>query len=70
MAPAEIAATQLEMLVEAACRYRPVMDLLTAVHEIRNGRDPDDDAADLLDAASVAALLARAQRINDGIDRE
>jgi hypothetical protein len=61
---------QLELLVEAACRYGVVLDLLSAIHELRNGRQLDLADANLLDAASVAALLARLERLNQGIDLE
>lgn len=70
MALAHITTRQLEMLVEAACRYGVVLDLLSAIHELRNGRQLDPDDADLLDAASVASLLARLERLNKGIDTE
>lgn len=70
MAPADVAATQLELLIEAACRYGPVMDLLSVIHQMRNGRHLELADTDLLDAASIAALLARAERLSQGIDRE
>jgi hypothetical protein len=70
MALARITTRQLEVLVEAACRYGVVLDLLSAIHELRNGRQLDADDASLLDAASVASLLARVERLNKGIDME
>ncbi len=63
-------AYKLEILVEAACRYSLVMDLLTLVHDIRNGRQIDPAKSELLNTASIAALLARAERRNHGIDPE
>jgi hypothetical protein len=70
MAIADITTRQLEILVEAACRYRVVLDLLLAIHELRSGRQLDSAEADLLDAASVASLLAKLERLNQGIDME
>lgn len=70
MALADITTRQLEMLVEAACRYGVVLDLLSVIHEMRNGRQLAPDDSNLLDAASVAALLARLERRNQGIDME
>jgi hypothetical protein len=70
MALAEFKARQLEILVEAACRYGVVLDLLTAIHALRNGRQLDSADANLLDAASVASLLAKLERVNQGIDME
>jgi hypothetical protein len=70
MAFTDMTTRQLEILVEAACRYRVVLDLLSVIHELRNGRQLDPDDANLLDAASVAALIARLERLNQGIDME
>lgn len=74
MARAEYEAYKLEVLVEAACRYTLVMDLLSVIHdmhtEMRNGQQINFAESELLNTASVAALLARAERINQGIDRE
>jgi hypothetical protein len=70
MALADITTRQLEILVEAACRYGVVLELLSAIHEMRNGRQLDSADASLLDAASVASLLARLERVNQGIDTE
>jgi hypothetical protein len=70
MAFTDTTTRQLEILVEAACRYRVVLDLLSVIHELRNGRQLDPDDANLLDAASVAALIARLERLNQGIDIE
>lgn len=74
MARAEYEAYKLEILVEAACRYSLVMDLLATIHEMqtemRNGQQVDFTNSELLNTASVAALLARAERISQGIDRE
>jgi hypothetical protein len=66
----DITTRQLEILVEAACRYGVVLDLLSVIHELRNGRQLDSADSDLLDAASVAALLAKLERLNQGIDIE
>lgn len=74
MARVEYEAYKLEILVEAACRYTLVMDLLSAIHDIqqemRNGQPINIADSDLLNTASVAALLARAERLNQGIDKE
>lgn len=76
MVRVEYEAYKLEILVEAACRYTLVMDLLSAIHdmqkEMRNGQPINlaDSEFELLNTASVAALLARAERLNQGIDKE
>lgn len=74
MVRAEYEAYKLEILVEAACRYTLVMDLLATIHdmqrEMRNGQQVNIADSELLNTASVAALLARAERINLGIDPE
>ena len=70
MALSDITARQLEILVEAACRYGVVLDLLSVIHMLRNGRELGSADADLLDAASVAALIAKLERVNQGIDIE
>ncbi|TCS37847.1 hypothetical protein EDC30_103139 [Paucimonas lemoignei] len=74
MARVEYEAYKLEVLVEAACRYTLVMDLLSAIHdmqkEMRNGQPINFAESELLNTASVAALLARAERLNQGIDKE
>jgi hypothetical protein len=74
MARAEYEAYKLEILVEAACRYTLVMDLLCAIHDMqkdmRNGQQINFAESELLNTASVAALLARAERRSQGIDRE
>lgn len=74
MARAEYEAYKLEILVEAACRYTLVMDLLLAIHdmqtEMRNGQQINFADSELLNTASVAALLARAERRSQGIDSE
>lgn len=74
MARAEYEAYKLEILVEAACRYSLVMDLLSTIREMqtemRNGQPVNFANSELLNTASVAALLARAERLNQGIDRE
>jgi hypothetical protein len=57
-------------MVEAACRYGIILELLSVIHEMRNGRQLDREDSDLLNTASVAALLARAERLNKGIDIE
>jgi hypothetical protein len=70
MAIADVRARQLEVLVEAACRYGVVLELLSAIHELQNGRQLDSADATLLDAASTASLLARLERLHQGIDME
>lgn len=74
MARADYEAYKLEILVEAACRYSLVMDLLATIHEMqtemRNGQPVNFADSELLNTASVAALLARAERLSQGIDRE
>jgi hypothetical protein len=70
MAQTELNAYKLEILVEAACRYALVMELLTIIHDMRNGRPIDFAESELLNAASFAAPLARAERLNQGIDCE
>ncbi|MEN3365306.1 MAG: hypothetical protein V7606_2580 [Burkholderiales bacterium] len=70
MALSDITTRQLEILVEAACRYGVVLDLLSVIHMLRNGRELGSADADLLDAASVAALIAKLERVNQGIDME
>ena len=74
MARAEYEAYKLEVLVEAACRYSLVMDLLSAIHDMqngmRNGQQMSCADSELMNTASVAALLARAERLSQGIDRE
>jgi hypothetical protein len=60
--------TTLETLVEAACRYGTVLDLLSVIHDMRKGQTLESTEADLLDTASIAALLAKVERINQGID--
>lgn len=66
----ECEAYKLEILVEAACRYALVMDLLFLIHDMRNGQQLDIAESELLNTASVAALLARAERLCQGIDKE
>ncbi len=66
----EFDAYKLEILVEAACRYALVMELLSVIHDMRNGQPIDFAESDLLKAASVAAPLARAERLSQGIDYE
>lgn len=66
----ESQACKLEILVEAACHYTLVMDLLCIIHDMRNGRPIDADSAALFDTASTAALLASAERLRQGIDHE
>lgn len=70
MARVEFEAYKLEILVEAACRYALVMDLLSVIHDMRNGQSVDIAESALLNAASVAAPLARAERLSQGIDHE
>lgn len=69
MVRSEYEAYKLEILVEAACRYTLVMDLLSLIHDMRNGEPINFAESELINTASVAALLARAERISQGIDR-
>jgi hypothetical protein len=68
MAATEHTVRQLEILVEAACHYGIVLELLSAIHDMQNGRPLDAADARLVNTASIAALLARAERSNRGID--
>jgi hypothetical protein len=68
MARVDLTAYQLENLVEAACQYATVMELLSVIHSMRNREELESSESDILNVASVAALLARAQRLNQGID--
>lgn len=70
MARTEFDAYKLEILVEAACRYALVMDLLSLIHDLRNGQEIDFDESELLKTASVAATLAKAERLHQGLDCE
>jgi hypothetical protein len=70
MATADVTTRQLEVLVEAACRYGVVLELLSVIHELQNGRQLAPADSTLLDAASTASLLARLERLNQGIDME
>lgn len=70
MPAAEHTARQLEILVEAACHYGLVLELLSAIHEMQNGRELDAADARLVNSASIAALLARVERSKRGIDPE
>lgn len=68
MVRSEYEAYKLEILVEAACRYTLIMDLLSVIREMRNGEPINFAESELLNTASVAALLARAERRSQGID--
>lgn len=70
MAAVEQTAQRLEILVEAACRYGLVLELLSAIHEMQNGRQLGPGEAELFNAASIAALLAKLERAKRGIDLE
>ncbi|RJG03071.1 hypothetical protein [Noviherbaspirillum sedimenti] len=70
MVRTEYEAYKLEILVEAACRYALVMDLLSLIHDMRTGQQMSLAESELMNTASVAALLARAERLSQGIDRE
>lgn len=70
MVRSEYEAYKLEILVEAACRYTLVMDLLSLIHDMRNGEPINFAESELINTASVAALLARAERLSQGIDRK
>lgn len=70
MARTEHEAYKLEILVEAACRYALVMDLLSLIHDMRTGQQVSLAESELMNTASVAALLARAERLSQGLDRE
>ncbi|GIZ53890.1 hypothetical protein [Noviherbaspirillum aridicola] len=70
MPAVEQTAQRLEILVEAACRYGLVLDLLTAIHDMQNGRQLGPGETELFNAASIAALLAKLERERRGIDLE
>jgi hypothetical protein len=70
MSAAEHTARQLEILVEAACHYGLVLDLLSVIHDMQNGRQLDSAEEQLVNSASIAALLARVERVDRGIDSE
>ncbi len=70
MARVDVRVQQLELLVEAACRYGVVMELLLTIREMYNGNELEADASELIESASVAALLAKAERLNQGIDAQ
>ena len=70
MAAVEQTAQRLEILVEAACRYGLVLDLLYAIHDLQNGRQLGPGETELFNAASIAALLAKLERERRGIDLE
>ncbi|WP_382242236.1 hypothetical protein [Herbaspirillum sp. GCM10030257] len=70
MPAAEHTARQLEIFVEAACHYGLVLELLSVIHDMRNGRQLDAEDAQLVNTASIAALLAKVERSNRGIDSE
>lgn len=59
---------QLEILVEAACHYGVVLELLSAIHDMQNGRPLDPEETKLVHSASIAALLAKVERSRRGID--
>lgn len=66
----EDTARQLEILVEAACRYGLVLELLSTIHQLQNGRTLNQADARLLNAASTASLLAKVERKSLGIDSD
>jgi hypothetical protein len=68
MARTDHVSYQLEVLVEAACQYKIVMELLSAIHDLHNGRELQAPYDKLMQCASVAALLARVEREKQGID--
>ena len=68
MARVDVTAYRLESLVEAACQYSTVMELLSAIHNLCNRDELESADNELLNVASVAALLARAQRVNQDAD--
>ncbi|RJF98989.1 hypothetical protein [Noviherbaspirillum saxi] len=70
MPAAEHTARQLEILVEAACHYGLVLELLSVIHEMQNGRQLDAEDEQLVNVASVASLLAKVERSHRGIDTE
>lgn len=70
MASADRTAKQLEILIEAACHYGLVLDLLSVIHDMQNGRQLDYEDKQLVNTASIAALLARVERVDRGIDIE
>ncbi|WP_019142875.1 hypothetical protein [Noviherbaspirillum massiliense] len=46
------------------------MELLLTIREMYNGNELEADASELIESASVAALLAKAERLNQGIDAQ
>lgn len=68
MARVDITAYQLEVLVAAACQYELVLELLMLIREIHNGHELGPDDSELIRSASLAALVAKAERLNQGID--
>lgn len=68
MARVDVTAYRLESLVEAASQNSTVMELLSAIHNLCNRDELESADNELLNVASVAALLARAQRSNQDID--
>ena len=70
MVRSECEAYKLEILVEAACRYALVMDLLSLIHDMHNGQQINLAESELLNTASIAAILARAERLRHGLDLE
>lgn len=68
MPAADQTVRQLEILVEAACHYGIVLELLSVIHDMQNGRQLDADEERLVNSASIAALLARVERSRRGID--
>lgn len=69
MTRVDVTTHQLEVLVEAACQYELVMELLSIIHEMYNGHELGPNDSELIKSASVAALLAKAERLNQGIDQ-
>jgi hypothetical protein len=68
MARIDLVSYQLEVLVEAACQYKIVMELLSAIHDLHNGRELEAPYEKLMQSASIAALLAKVEREKQGID--
>lgn len=70
MSPVELNTYRMQTLVEAASRYGTVLQLLELVRAMREGKKMNDEDLSFLDAASTASLLAKASRLNEGVDIE
>jgi hypothetical protein len=70
VSPVELNAYRMQTLVEAASRYGTVLQLLELVRAMQEGKKMNDEEILFLEAASTASLLAKATRLNDGVDLE